>query len=106
MNREETLIETATISAVVKQVSGDIAIEMMDSVRKVAEIAPGNCFAYEPSFNDYETNKIIVSEFISVLSGCFIAILIVLLLVFNDLVATLIVMFNVACVVLVVTGSV
>lgn len=48
----------------------------------------------------------IVSEFLSVLLGCSVAILLVLLLVFNDLIATLIVMSNVACVVLVVTGSV
>jgi len=94
------------MSAVVKQVDGAEAIQMMDEVRLIAAKAPGNCFAYEATFNDWETNKVIVNEFLSVLLGCGVAILLVLLLVFNDLVATLIVMSNVACVVLVVTGSV
>jgi len=52
MNEGGTLIKTATMSAVVKQVSGTAGIEMMDSIRKVGEIAPGNCFAYVAVFND------------------------------------------------------
>lgn len=106
MDTDKKSITTAKMSAVVKQVDGDEAIKMMDAMRSIASKAPGNCFAYEATFNDLETNKIIVNEFISVLLGCSVAILLVLLLVFNDLVATLIVMSNVACVVLVVTGSV
>lgn len=106
MNSDQTKISTANMSAVVKKVDGDAAIQMMDETRNIASYAPGNCFAYEPTFNDYETNKIIVNEFISVLGGCSVAILLVLLLVFNDIAATLIVMSNVACVVLVVSGSV
>lgn len=79
---------------------------MMDSVRLVADIAPGNCFAYENDFNNLETNKVLVNEFLSILGGCTISILLVLLLVFGDIVATLMVMVDVAVVVLVVTGSV
>jgi len=52
MNAAGTLIQTATMSAVVKQVSGDEGIELMDSIRAVGELAPGNCFAYEAVFND------------------------------------------------------
>jgi len=52
MNTNQTLIKTATMSAVVKQVEGDLAIKMMDETRAIAQSAPGNCFAYESTFND------------------------------------------------------
>lgn len=45
MNTTETKISTATMSAVVKKVDGDEAIDMMDETRAIAELAPGNCFA-------------------------------------------------------------
>jgi hypothetical protein len=52
MNTNQTLIKTATMSAAVKQVEGDVAIKMMDETRAIAQSAPGNCFAYESTFND------------------------------------------------------
>lgn len=45
MNAAETKISTATMSAVVKKVDGDVAIDMMDETREIAQLAPGNCFA-------------------------------------------------------------
>lgn len=106
MNSDNTSIKTAKMSAVVINVDGDDGITMMEQMRNIAPLAPGNCFAYESTFNDYDSNKILLSEFLSIISGCFISILIVLTIVFTDLTATLMVIIDVACVVVIVSGSI
>lgn len=106
MNSDSTLIATAKMSAVVINVDGNDGIKMMEQMREIATLAPGNCFAYESTFNDYDSNKILLTEFISIISGCFVGIIIVLTIVFTDLTATLMVMADVACVVLIVSGSI
>jgi multidrug efflux pump subunit AcrB len=106
MNSTNDQIITAKISATVKQVSGEDGITMMEQMRSLAPLLPGNSFAYESTFNDYDSNKVILNEFLSILASCFLSILIVLLIVFTDITATLMVMADVACVVIVVSGSI
>lgn len=52
MSTNNDAILTAKISATVINVEGEDGIKMMDQMRQMANLLPGNCFAYESTFND------------------------------------------------------
>lgn len=78
---------------------------MMQGMRNVAAHGPENTFAFESGFLEYETDGVILSETLFTLIGSFGGILVVLLLMFWNVVASLIVIANVFFTVFLVSGS-
>lgn len=82
------------------------AIQLMRDTQALAAAAPAHTFAFEQEFLNYEADAVLADEATFTLLGSFACIFCVMLLVFGDVFATLLVLGAVLCVVLVTAGSI
>lgn len=99
------VITSATVTADMQKINTEEGYAFMTKMREIAAKAPGDTFPYMPEFLNYETDEIILPSTLTTIGGSALIILIVLIITMRDVIASLIVMFNVCCVVTSVLGS-